>query len=226
MSNPLRTVGAQARSATGWIAVQLGLFLLLGLLLANLARAVDVYTGVGPSDAGISRGAAFVGAILLVGALATWLQAGGYERLGADRSGLGEFVALGLVGLPFSLLPAVAAVSVLVGTVPAARSLYQLGCALVAAWLGLYGGLDRLDLDADLFSWAPIYVLAGALLLGVVEALFAVSTVDESLPGWLRSDAVLAVVLFAGQLLALLLGALHVRRGWWDPSPTSDDRFR
>lgn len=206
--------------------MQLGFFVLLGVLLANLVGAVDVYTGVGPSDAGIPDPAAFVGGILLVGVVATWLEAGGYERLGADRTALGEFVALGLVGLPFSLLPTAAAISVVVGTVPAARSLYQLGCALAAAWLTLYGGLDRRDLDADLFLWAPIYVLAGVLVLFGAEVLLAVSTAAEPVPGWLRSDLVLVVLLFAGQLLSLLLGALHVRRGWWDASPTSDDRSR
>lgn len=218
MTNVLRAARDEARDTVRWVGRQLGVFLLVGFLLGNGLTAFSVYAGVEPSDVGLSASALFVPGILVTGAVAAWLEVGGFERLRADPSAASEFVALGLVQLPFSFLPAAYAASVLLGEPLGLQSVYAVGCVLAAAWASLYGGLDRIGVDADVFAWTPVYVLLGivvawlALLVAEIVQVGSGSSVQSAI-SLLRTDPGLVVVAVAGQSLACYLGVLHARRG-------------
>ncbi len=134
--------------------------------------------------------------------LSTWLDNGGYERLGAASDGAGTFFWLVVLYLPWGFLPTLAAVDRLVVLpydifLPATVASFS----PVAAWLAFYGGADRLGVDSSTFDrliggWLATLVVgaSAALLLDVSIAENAVAV------AFLAAQAVGFAVALAGRM--------------------------
>ncbi|WP_135820502.1 hypothetical protein [Halostella litorea] len=151
-----------------------------------------------PAEAGLPTAAVATGGALAVWALASWLDDGGYDRLGADRDGATGFFWLLVLYLPYGSLPTLAALDRLLD-LPADLVLPATVWALtpVAAWLAFYGGLDRLGLDGRVFER-----LVGGWLAAVLVGFVAAATLGLTL----SRVAVAAGFLFA-QAVGVALAA-------------------
>ncbi len=177
-----------------------GVTILVGVTVARLAGVTTAdLESVAPLEV------VGVGVLVLAVGLASWLEDGGYERLGADPTGGARFAWLAFFYLPLAVLPLRVALGATTTSGPTgvATLSVQLGCVALAAWLSLYGGLDRLGLETRHVGHAA---LAG-VGLGILTAVIA--TVLEP------SDALVALVALVAQLTAL-----------WVAVGTVVDRFR
>ncbi|MFC4248504.1 hypothetical protein ACFOZ7_16465 [Natribaculum luteum] len=162
--------------------------ILVGVMVARVAgvTAADLESVVPLEVVG-------AGVLVLAVGLASWLEDGGYERLGADPTGGAQFAWLAFFYLPLAVLPLRVGLGATTagGPTGVAALSVQLGCVALAVWLSLYGGLDRLGLETRRVGHAA---LAG-VIFGVLTA--AITTVLEP------SDALVALVALVAQLTAL-----------------------
>ena len=184
------TVLADANRAFGTFVGLLWICLLAGLLVARAAALASTEL-TGPTELGWA--AAFVAAAL--GTM--WLEDGGYERFGADPDGGATFAWLAVVFVPLAFLPSRFALESLTG-LGGLDPLLALPTTVVAGWLALYGGLERLDLATADFARVIGFALALGAIPVAAAALFDVPRLTD--------DRVAATVAMGVQLAACWLG--------------------
>ncbi|ELY54019.1 hypothetical protein [Natronolimnohabitans innermongolicus] len=200
METPLRssvdTVVADTSRAFGTFVGLLWLCVLVGIVAT---RAVDTASVqfVGPVE--LLWAATFVVAALGT----TWLEGGGYERLGADPDGGPTFAWLVVLFVPLAFLPLWLASTRLLGEPTVPNIPFVLFATLLSGWLAFYGGLERLDLESDDFTRVFGYVVALGVPIAGAAWLF-----DD---GTVVSDPVAAALAIVVQAAACWLGV--VRRG-------------
>lgn len=183
------------------IGAAVGTFAGLTWFGVNVAPAVVGLIGVSPVDHGLPGELAWT-LVIATAALGTlWLERGGYQRLGASACGGLCFAWLALLALPSTFLPAaVASTSVL--AVPVTIShLYFAACVILAAWLALFGGLERISLDATTFLPTALLALGGSLGVLLVDAIVADGFVTVTAP--VPAHVTLAIVALGWQALVL-----------------------
>lgn len=186
------------RSAAGDLSRTLGtLVAVCWLVLASsavLARTTDVSVVAGLLPVELFWAVAFV--LAAVGA--AWLVGGGYDRIGADSTGVWSFVWLAIFLLPLAFVPLRVAVGFVDPTGSLLDTVFVFAVTVVAGWLAFYGGLERLGLILDDVVQVVVFVVA----LGSIPVL-AVFLFDVD---WVVRPPIAVVVALAVQVAACWLG--------------------
>ncbi|AXR80223.1 hypothetical protein [Natrarchaeobaculum sulfurireducens] len=137
-------------------------------------------------------------AFVLAAVGAMWLVGGGYDRIGADPTGVWSFVWLAIFLLPLAFVPLRVAVGFVDPTGSLLDTVFVVAVTVVAGWLAFYGGLERLSLTLDDVVRVVVFVVA----LGSIS-LAAIFLFDVD---WVARPPIAVVVALTIQAAACWLG--------------------